>query len=461
MRAAVYFGSREIYQDMIPAAKSLLLHSNVEKIYLLIEDDVFPYELPNSGVIETINISGIVRDLFRPDGPNYKSKWTRIGLIRVALTKVFPELDRILSIDCDTIVDQDVSALWEFPLDDYYFAGVREPWNTEFYRKLYTNAGVLMLNLKKLREDGKDDEMILEQDNIYHEYVSQDVLNFCCEGKILELPSDYNACNYTPPTNNKRIIHYAAIRNVWRSYPIVEKYRSIPWDEIPNAKTIPWEQLPLKFMIHACPKRMWYVEEYLIPSMLAQGIPRSHIKVWNDEAKKGCLVSCYEAFASCTGDGATWHIQDDVILCHNFYERCKQYDGGVVYGFCSPYFSDDPQVFGAVYAEDMWNSFQCVRIPDAIAREAVEWCRTVAPTWTFLMPLVKANKGDDTIFHEFFVTKHGTEMATNAKPCLVDHVDWVIGGSIVNEWRGYIVRAAHWEDEDLVQDLIKQIENRA
>jgi hypothetical protein len=39
MRAAVYSGTRNIYDKMLIAAKSLLMHSNVEKIYFLIEDD--------------------------------------------------------------------------------------------------------------------------------------------------------------------------------------------------------------------------------------------------------------------------------------------------------------------------------------------------------------------------------------------------------------------------------------
>lgn len=39
MRAAAYSGTRNIYDKMLTAAKSLLMHSNVEKIYFLIEDD--------------------------------------------------------------------------------------------------------------------------------------------------------------------------------------------------------------------------------------------------------------------------------------------------------------------------------------------------------------------------------------------------------------------------------------
>jgi hypothetical protein len=40
---------------MVHAAKSLLMYSNVEKIYFLIEDDEFPYELPPE--IECKNVS--------------------------------------------------------------------------------------------------------------------------------------------------------------------------------------------------------------------------------------------------------------------------------------------------------------------------------------------------------------------------------------------------------------------
>lgn len=55
MRAAIYSGTRNIYEKMLPSMKSLLMHSNVEKIYFLIEDDEFPYELPPE--VECINVS--------------------------------------------------------------------------------------------------------------------------------------------------------------------------------------------------------------------------------------------------------------------------------------------------------------------------------------------------------------------------------------------------------------------
>lgn len=229
MKAAVYFGSHHIYDDMLTSAKSLLVNSDVDKIYFLIEDNKFPY--PLSDCIEVKNIRFVVPKIFDQNGPNYNTRWTYIGLIRAALTKVFPDVDSILSIDCDTIVDQDISDLWELPLDRYYFAAAREPYLSTHKRILYTNSGVMMANLKKLREDGKDNEMIRALNMRKYTFVAQDVLNDFCQGNILEISSAYNACNFTEKTTDRKVIHYAG-ESDWRGNEIVKKYRDIPWCDI-------------------------------------------------------------------------------------------------------------------------------------------------------------------------------------------------------------------------------------
>ena len=145
-------------------------------------------------------------------------------LLRAAFTKLFPHLDRILSLDCDTIVNDNISDLWDIPLDDYYIAGVKEPKKSRG-RKIYINTGVLLFNLKKLREDGKDDEAIHDLNTYYRFYPEQDCFNDLFSGKILELPSDYNVNNYSHSNcKSLKIIHFAAIKN-WSKMPMVEKYR--------------------------------------------------------------------------------------------------------------------------------------------------------------------------------------------------------------------------------------------
>ena len=222
MKAAVYCGTRNVYQDMIPSMKSLLIHSDVDKIYFLIEDDEFPYDLPPE--VECINVSN--QKFFLQDGPNYNSSWSYMILLRAAFTKLFPQLDKILSLDCDTIIEENISSLWDIPLNNYYIAGVKEP-RKSIGKRIYINTGVMLFNLKKLREDKKDEEAILDLNTYKRIYPEQDCFNDLFAGKILELPPEYNISNYSTKQNtHKKIIHFAAIKN-WKNYLIVNKYRNM------------------------------------------------------------------------------------------------------------------------------------------------------------------------------------------------------------------------------------------
>lgn len=215
----------------------------------------------------------------------------------------------------------------------------------------------------------------------------------------------------------------------------------------------------MKVLIHAYPKRMWYVEEFLVPSLQEQGA--DSIEIWNDTEKKGNLISCMESFAAREGDGGTWHIQDDVIVCRDFVQRCREHDDGVVYGFCAEKFNDDVTQRGRVHQPDMWHSFQCVRIPDAYARECAEWFFTDARYRYIFSKWAESGKMDDSFFWSFMEDRHPGDLVLNLAPCLVDHIDWAIGGSAINDFRGYIVRAHYWEDEELVDNLIEKLNERA
>lgn len=225
MKAAVYCASRSIYEDLIPAAKSLLLNSDVEKIYFCIEDDVFPYEIPDC--IETINVSS--QKFFHPSGPNYARRWTWMTMMRTALTKILPDLDKVLSLDVDTLAVKDVSDLWEIDLGDNYLAAVREPRKSK--DRLYVNFGVVLFNLKLLRETGKDNEIINALNTRPYEFCEQDCVPELCEGKILTIDGGYNTCDWTEPTFDPKIIHFAAGSNRDQRW-LLNKFRGIPWSEI-------------------------------------------------------------------------------------------------------------------------------------------------------------------------------------------------------------------------------------
>lgn len=232
MRAAVYCGTRNLYPDMVTAAKSLIHNSNVEKVYFLIEDDTFPGLLPS--IVEIINVSN--QPYFRLDGPNYHNRWTYMVLLKLAMHRIFPDLDKILCLDVDTIVTSDISELWEIPLKPYYLAGVKEPAKTADDR-VYVNAGVMVLNLRKLRNNFKGDELISAVNRKRYVFCEQDCIAERCQGGILEIPAEYNACEFMGFSGQPKIVHYAAVKN-WQKntkakwHRQLTKYRKMSWEEV-------------------------------------------------------------------------------------------------------------------------------------------------------------------------------------------------------------------------------------
>ena len=222
MRCVCYMATRSWYDRVVPSIKSLLAHTDVDKIYLLIEDDEFPYHLPK---IHPINVKH--QEYLKKDSPNMLgNRWGYMTMMKACLHRILDE-DKVLAIDADTIIQDDISELWDIDLDGYYVAGVREPEKSiggvfEF-SNVYINAGVMMMNLAELRK-GRGDEIIQSLNNMHYTFLEQDCINRYCQGKILELPSTYNSTKFTAPVPRAKIIHFAAQRN-WFTFPLVEYYR--------------------------------------------------------------------------------------------------------------------------------------------------------------------------------------------------------------------------------------------
>lgn len=224
-RIAVYHGTRNVYAEMYTAMKSLVMHSNVEKIYLLIEDDEFPFELPECA--ETINVSD--QQYILPDSPNYECHWTWMVMLRAAFPKIFPQHDVILSLDIDTIVTKNIDDIWDTDLTDAYYAGVRETSSSDLHRMTYTNMGVCLMNLKKLREDGMDSRILTELNTVFYPYTEQDVFNALCQGHIAILPCEYNVCNHTAYNGHEKIRHLAGYYE--KDSRLIDRYKLERWPD--------------------------------------------------------------------------------------------------------------------------------------------------------------------------------------------------------------------------------------
>ena len=216
----------------------------------------------------------------------------------------------------------------------------------------------------------------------------------------------------------------------------------------------------MRYMIHTYKSRRWYVEQYLIPSMWEQGITEDEIYVWDDVEEQGNLFACMNSFAACKGSlGGTWHLQDDVLICHDFAKRTREFAGDqVVCGFCCSCYEPGVPAAGEVFSVLMWqSSFPCIYIPNRIAAECAEWFYKDARYRPEFAAWVESRKKDDTFFYTFFVEKHRNDKAFNLAPHLVEHVDYIIGGSTINQWRRYRTRGFYFEDDYLVEELKEKV----
>lgn len=226
-KIAAYLGTRNLYADMVTAVKSLLVHSDVDKVFFVIEDDSFPYPLPKE--IEIINARN--QKWFPTGGPNYKSHFSYLCVTRAAYAELFKDYTRILSIDDDTIVMDNISSLWDTDLKGNYCAGVID---LGIRRPNYFNAGVILMDLEALRKDGITQRMIDLLNREYRMFIDQDALNECCDGKILELPLRYNESPVTGQTHTPAIIHYVGTdkvggKNAARR-PFWNEYAAMSWE---------------------------------------------------------------------------------------------------------------------------------------------------------------------------------------------------------------------------------------
>lgn len=92
-----------------------------------------------------------------------KTHVTPAALIKFELPSIFSELDRILYVDSDIVIKDNIQELLGTNIDNSYLAASYEFWdhierisyslNKKVSESFYFNSGVMLLNLKKMRED--------------------------------------------------------------------------------------------------------------------------------------------------------------------------------------------------------------------------------------------------------------------------------------------------------------------
>lgn len=139
------------------------------------------------------------------------------------------ELDKVLYLDVDLICMGSLEGLYNEELGENYFVGCEDKGVTaEDLKRLnlpedyhYINAGVVLINLKKMRENftaQKLVDMVLEQSKDL-KYLDQDFINKNFSKNIKVVSNKYNwlvkTCKYKDMPYKPVILHYAGSNKPW------------------------------------------------------------------------------------------------------------------------------------------------------------------------------------------------------------------------------------------------------
>ncbi|MBR1925837.1 MAG: glycosyltransferase family 8 protein [Clostridia bacterium] len=237
----IFFATDDNYMPYLDVAiSSLVSHTSEENFYeitILNTGLRFDYK-QKIKKHEKENVSINFFDMtFYIDGIKSKLKevlhFSLATYYRLFIQSLFPQYKKVLYLDCDIVVLDDVALLYETDLKDNMLAGAIEQfvYNTQEYSDYakyalgldvskYVNAGILVMDLEKFRENKIEQKFIHMILNYNFDLVDCDqaYLNFLCRDKILILDRGWNKTNYPIPYEGKvRIAHFALAEKPWQS----------------------------------------------------------------------------------------------------------------------------------------------------------------------------------------------------------------------------------------------------
>lgn len=218
----VYALTRNVYEKILPSLRSLAEHEPKARVFILCEDDVFPFDLPIEA--EIINISG--QEYFPEIGEHRTEDFGGyINHLKVCYSSILP-VNKVIHLDIDTIIRDSLEGLWKTDISGKWFAAVPE--SQTWYKPFgddYFNMGVALFNLVQLRKDKVQEQMIEYLMTANQPFADQNAWNkFGYEqDKAVKLDLRYNESRVTGKTENPAIVHFCSYPDWWTNRKMYRK----------------------------------------------------------------------------------------------------------------------------------------------------------------------------------------------------------------------------------------------
>ena len=173
-----------------------------------------------------------VTDLYEEEFGHCKNETaycTPYTLLRLLADKVPQIPDKILYLDIDMMAGDDISKLYDIDITEYEYAAVKEKYGSWIIRPDYINAGMLLLNMKKIKETGlllRARELIKKRKLLF---ADQDAIFWSTTKKKL-LPRIFN--EQSKFNKKDTVICHFCKRLMLTPYPHKENYKQWQIEEI-------------------------------------------------------------------------------------------------------------------------------------------------------------------------------------------------------------------------------------
>lgn len=147
--------------------------------------------------------------------PNEDAYCSPYTLLRLFADEVPDMPDKILYLDVDILFNRDICLLYDTDVSDVEYAAARDHYGKYLIRPDYVNAGVLLLNLKKIKETGlwvKSRKLIREKKLVFADQSA--VIRSTSEKKML--PQKFNDQKFL---HKSTVVRHFSKRLFYLPYP--------------------------------------------------------------------------------------------------------------------------------------------------------------------------------------------------------------------------------------------------
>ena len=147
--------------------------------------------------------------------PNESAYCSPYTLIRLFADEVEGMPDRLLYLDVDILFNRDIHLLYDTDIEDFEYAAARDHYGKFLISPNYVNAGVLLFNLKKMKQTGllaKARELIRTKKLVF---ADQSAIIRSTEKKKM-LPQKFNDQKFL---HKHTVVRHFSKRLFWLPYP--------------------------------------------------------------------------------------------------------------------------------------------------------------------------------------------------------------------------------------------------